>query len=71
MPLPPVLWRGYKPVKRQPGTSGEDYVTPNDVKAAAPPLLRHSLILRQESLLDGIQIEGLIASLLNQVPVPR
>ncbi len=51
--------------------SGRDYVTPDDVKAVAPPLLRHRLILRPESLLDGIQIDGLIASLLNQVPVPR
>jgi MoxR-like ATPase len=51
--------------------SGRDYVTPDDVKAVAPPLLRHRLILKPESLLDGIQIEGLIATLLNQVPVPR
>lgn len=51
--------------------SGRDYVTPDDVKAVAPPLLRHRLILKPESLLDGIQIDGLIATLLNQVPVPR
>lgn len=51
--------------------SGRDYVTPDDVKAVAVPLLRHRLILKPESLLDGIQIDGVIASLLNQVPVPR
>ena len=51
--------------------SGRDYVTPDDVKAVAPPLLRHRLILRPESLLDGIQIDAAIAALLNQVPVPR
>lgn len=51
--------------------SGRDYVTPDDVKAVAPPLLRHRLILKPETLLDGIQIDGLIAALLNQVPVPR
>lgn len=51
--------------------SGRDYVTPDDVKAVAPPLLRHRLILRPESLLDGIQIDAAIATLLNQVPVPR
>jgi MoxR-like ATPase len=51
--------------------AGRDYVTPDDLKAIAPPLLRHRLILRPESLLDGIQIETLISNLLNQVSVPR
>lgn len=51
--------------------SGRDYVTPDDVKAVAPPLLRHRLILKPESLLDGLMIDTVIASLLNQVPVPR
>jgi MoxR-like ATPase len=51
--------------------SGRDYVTPDDVKAVASPLLRHRLILRPESLLDGIQIDTAITALLNQVPVPR
>jgi hypothetical protein len=37
--------------------SGRDYVTPDDVKAVAPPLLRHRLILNPESLLDGIEID--------------
>lgn len=51
--------------------AGRDYVTPDDVKAVALPLLRHRLILKPESLLDGIQIEILITNLLNQVTVPR
>lgn len=51
--------------------SGRDYVTPDDVKAVAPPLLRHRLILKPESLLDGLQMDAVITALLNQVPVPR
>lgn len=51
--------------------AARDYVTPDDVKAVAPPLLRHRLILKPESFLDGLQIEAAIASLLNRVPVPR
>ena len=47
------------------------YATPDDVKAVAPPLLRHRLILRPEAQLDGLQIDAVIASLLNQVSVPR
>ena len=51
--------------------NGKDFVTPDDVKAIAYPLLRHRLILKAESQLDGLQIDGVIAALLNQVPVPR
>ncbi|MBD1919802.1 MoxR family ATPase [Microcoleus sp. FACHB-831] len=51
--------------------NGKNYVTPDDVKAVAPPLLRHRLILKPEAQLDGLQIESVISSLLNQVPVPR
>lgn len=47
------------------------YVTPDDVKAIAPPLLRHRLILRPEAQLDGVTTDAVIASLLTQVPVPR
>ena len=50
---------------------GRNFVTPDDVKAVASPLLRHRLILRPEAMLDGVQIDGVIASILNKVPVPR
>ncbi|MBG1269391.1 AAA family ATPase [Nostoc sp. WHI] len=48
-----------------------DFVTPDDVKAVASPLLRHRLILKPEAMLDGLQIDAVIASVINQVPVPR
>lgn len=51
--------------------SGRDFVTPDDIKAVAAPLLRHRLILKPEAQLDGLQVEAVIASLLNQVSVPR
>lgn len=50
---------------------GRSFVTPDDLKAIAPPLLRHRLILRPEAQLDGLQTEPIIASILSQVPVPR
>jgi MoxR-like ATPase len=46
-------------------------VTPDDIKAIASPLLRHRLILRPEAQLDGLKIDGVIASVLGQVAVPR
>jgi len=48
-----------------------DYVTPDDIKAVASPVLRHRLILRPEAQLDGLQVDAVIGSMLGQVPVPR
>ncbi len=50
---------------------GNNYVTPDDVKNVAFPLLRHRLILKPEAQLDGIEIDNAIASILKQVAVPR
>jgi MoxR-like ATPase len=51
--------------------TGREFVTPDDVKAVASPLLRHRLILRPEAQLDGLQVDSVIVSLLGQVAVPR
>ncbi|MGI0492081.1 AAA family ATPase [Alkalinema pantanalense CENA528] len=48
-----------------------EFVTPDDVKSIAVPLLRHRLILRPEAQLDGLSIDAVIQSLLGQVTVPR
>ncbi len=50
---------------------GRDFVTPDDLKQVALPLLRHRLILRPESLLDGLSVDRIVSNLLKQVPVPR
>ena len=57
--------------RAQAWLSGRTFVTPDDVKAIAAPLLRHRLILRHEAQLDGLAIDTVIAGVLNQVPVPR
>jgi MoxR-like ATPase len=51
--------------------SGRDYVTPDDVKALAPPALRHRLRLRPEAELDGVTADGVLDGVLAAVPVPR
>ncbi len=51
--------------------AGRNFVTPDDIKVVASPLLRHRLILKPEAMLDGLQIDAVIASVINQVPVPR
>jgi MoxR-like ATPase len=51
--------------------AGRDYVTPDDVKEVATPLLRHRLILKPEAQLDNLQIDEVITSILKQISVPR
>lgn len=57
--------------KAQAWLAGRSYVTPDDIKAVAPPLLRHRLILRPEAQLDGVGVDAVIKAVLNQVSVPR
>lgn len=51
--------------------AGRDFVTPDDIKAVASPLLRHRLLLKPEAMLDGLQLDAVIAAIISQVPVPR
>jgi len=50
---------------------GKAYVTPDDVKTIAPPVLRHRLILRPEAEIEGFTADRIVEDLLAQVPVPR
>ncbi|MBV9582086.1 MAG: MoxR family ATPase [Chloroflexi bacterium] len=51
--------------------SGRDYVTPDDVKAVAAPVLRHRVVLKPEAELDGLRPDDVIHRVLGSVPVPR
>jgi MoxR-like ATPase len=51
--------------------SGRDYITPDDVKQVAAPVLRHRVILKPEAELDGLRPDDVIQRILSSVPVPR
>ena len=51
--------------------SGRDFVTPDDVKAMALPVLEHRLILRPEYEIEGLQVSEVVQRLLQEVTVPR
>jgi MoxR-like ATPase len=51
--------------------SGRDYVSPDDVKALARPVLRHRVRLRPESELEGVNTDSVIDGVLGAVAVPR
>jgi MoxR-like ATPase len=50
---------------------GRDYVIPDDVKALAPSVLRHRLLLSPAAQIEGRPIEEVIARLIDQVEAPR
>jgi MoxR-like ATPase len=49
---------------------GRDYVEPDDVKAVAPTVLAHRLILAPEARSSGLDAEELVRSVLERTPVP-
>ena len=50
--------------------SGRGYVTPDDVKALAPDVLRHRVLLTFEAEADGVRSEDLIDDIFKSVPTP-
>jgi MoxR-like ATPase len=50
---------------------GRDFVTPDDVKTVAAPVLRHRIVLKPEAELDGLRPDDVVQRILNSVPVPR
>jgi MoxR-like ATPase len=48
---------------------GQDHVTPDDIKAIAPDVLRHRLTLSYEASADGISPDQVVEELLSQVAV--
>jgi MoxR-like ATPase len=48
-----------------------DFVTPDDLKELAAPVLRHRLMLRPETEIEGVRVDQVIEQLLASVDVPR
>jgi MoxR-like ATPase len=52
-------------------TEGRDFLIPDDVKRAVPPILRHRLILKPEADLEGISPDQVIAEVAANIAVPK
>lgn len=48
-----------------------DYIIPDDVKAAAVPVLRHRVVLKPEAELEGLTSDLIITDVLKAVEVPK
>ena len=50
---------------------GRDYVIPDDVKALAPAVLRHRVILSPAAEIEGRPVESVVQRLIEEVEAPR
>jgi MoxR-like ATPase len=50
---------------------GRDFVTPDDVRAMAGPILEHRLVLRPESEIEGVRPDEVLGQIFSEIPVPR
>jgi MoxR-like ATPase len=51
--------------------NGRDFVTPDDIKTMAYPVLEHRLILRPEYEIEGLTVKEVIENILKEIAVPR
>jgi len=75
----PAVWVGMSPratlalqrvARARAAASGRAYVSPDDIKALAEPVLSHRLLLTPDAQLQGIEPERVVAEIVHQVPVP-
>lgn len=52
-------------------TQGREFVTPDDVKPLVLPVLRHRIMLKAESEIEGITTDDVLRNVLDSVEVPR
>jgi MoxR-like ATPase len=51
--------------------SGRDFVSPDDIRSVALPVIEHRLLLRPESELEGVRTAEVLDRILHEIPVPR
>ncbi len=49
---------------------GREYALPEDVRALAPDVLRHRLVLSYEALADNVTADDIVAAVLAAIPLP-
>lgn len=51
--------------------AGRDFVTPEDIIRAVPPVLRHRVILTPDKEMEGVSVDDVLVQLLHKIEVPR
>jgi MoxR-like ATPase len=50
---------------------GRDFVTPDDIKRAFLPAMRHRVVLNPSTELEGVSVDAALRQTMNTVEVPR
>lgn len=50
---------------------GRDFVTPEDIKQVALPVLRHRIVLSPEKEMEGVETDEVVKQIVDKVEVPR
>ena len=58
-------------VRAEAALRGRDYVTPDDIKAMAVPVLAHRIVLRPELWVARLSTVEIVADVLKRVPTPK
>ena len=53
------------------GIEGRDFLIPDDIKIAAPAVLRHRIMLKPEADLEGLTADQVVSDILSAVEVPK
>ena len=51
--------------------SGRDFVTPEDILQAVPPVLRHRIILSPDKEMEGVTEDAVIEQIIHTIDIPR
>ena len=57
--------------KAYAAVNGRDFVTPEDIKFIAVPVLRHRIILTPDKEMEGITTDEVATEIINKIDVPR
>jgi MoxR-like ATPase len=60
-----------KTAKTMAALAGRDFVTPDDIRDVAYPVLNHRIILNPEREMEGFTAEDTIKQVIDKIPVPR
>jgi len=76
----PALFLGASPrasiallngAKAYAAVNGRDFVTPEDIKFIALPVLRHRVMLTPDKEMEGISTDEVVNQIIDKVEVPR
>ena len=62
--------RLFETARAQAVLAGREYVTPDDIKRIADPVLAHRLVLTPDATVNDIEKSQIVSAVLDGVPVP-